>query len=266
MSTEAGLPASSRPEAGRRHAPPRALVVAVVLACMVVALAAATTGPVRYDPHSPLQRLRSLALRPSTTATTASADTTAPSAQQRRPVVTVPVDVVGVLLTGALLALVVRLLMRHRVGVSATSRHGRGQPARPAGVAPSGLADSLAAAAASAAVAMQGRRASKDAVIACWLELEAAALTAGTPRDAAQTPSEFTAAVLAEQHASPQAVATLLRLYHRARFSAAAMPDHAGADAAEALARVAADLQPDRGHQVESAAPAAAARPSGGPS
>lgn len=58
-----------------------------------------------------------------------------------------------------------------------------------------------------------------DAVVAAWLELEAAAADSGVPRDRAQTPTEFTAAVLQATTADAAAIETLLRLYHRARFA-----------------------------------------------
>ena len=58
-----------------------------------------------------------------------------------------------------------------------------------------------------------------EAVVAAWLALEAAAAGTGAPRSPVQTPSEFTAALLRRHHADPDAVGTLLRLYHRARFA-----------------------------------------------
>ncbi|WP_185845935.1 DUF4129 domain-containing protein [Kibdelosporangium aridum] len=57
-----------------------------------------------------------------------------------------------------------------------------------------------------------------DAVIAAWVELEASAARTGIEREPHQTPTEFTAAVLAGQNADEQALRTLRRLYHRARF------------------------------------------------
>lgn len=85
---------------------------------------------------------------------------------------------------------------------------------------------------------------STDAVIACWIRLERAAEHAGAPRSAHETPSEFTAALLAEQDADREAVAEMLALYHRARFGSAPLPDAAGEQAARALRRIAATLRP----------------------
>jgi hypothetical protein len=67
-----------------------------------------------------------------------------------------------------------------------------------------------------------------EAVVAAWLALESAAAGSGAPRGPAQTPTEFTAALLRHHHAEEDAVATLLGLYHRARF--AVSPDLGAAD------------------------------------
>jgi hypothetical protein len=83
-----------------------------------------------------------------------------------------------------------------------------------------------------------------DAVVACWVLLEQAAARVGTPRSAPQTPTEFTVALLAEHHADPDAVDTLLGLYHRARFGSAPLPDEAADKAAQALRRIAGSLAP----------------------
>ena len=58
-----------------------------------------------------------------------------------------------------------------------------------------------------------------DAIVAAWLALEEAAAMIGAPRGPADTPTEFTAAVLAHTPADRIAVGMLLQLYHRARFS-----------------------------------------------
>ena len=83
-----------------------------------------------------------------------------------------------------------------------------------------------------------------DAVVSCWVLLEQAAAGVGTPREAPQTPTEFTAAVLAEHHADRNAVATLLALYHEARFGGSPLPDEAAGIAATALRTISASLSP----------------------
>ncbi|PYG00299.1 protein of unknown function [Georgenia satyanarayanai] len=58
-----------------------------------------------------------------------------------------------------------------------------------------------------------------DAVVAAWLELEAAAASSGVQRAPSDTPTELTTAVLDSTSADPVATRGLLRLYHRARFA-----------------------------------------------
>jgi hypothetical protein len=58
-----------------------------------------------------------------------------------------------------------------------------------------------------------------DAIIAAWMAVESAAEQSGVARDRAQTPTEFTVAVLRRTSADADAIAGLLRLYHLARFS-----------------------------------------------
>jgi hypothetical protein len=64
-----------------------------------------------------------------------------------------------------------------------------------------------------------------DAIVASWLELEQAAAMSGISRSAAQTPTEFTADVLARTAADDRATRELLRLYLQARFSTMAITD-----------------------------------------
>ncbi len=81
-----------------------------------------------------------------------------------------------------------------------------------------------------------------DAVVAAWVALERAAERAGTRRDPAQTPTEFTTAVLASTRVDADAVATLRGLYHRARFGETPLGERDLEAARAALARIAADL------------------------
>lgn len=85
----------------------------------------------------------------------------------------------------------------------------------------------------------------RDAVVAAWVALEDAAALAGAHRDPAQTPTEFTVAVLDRTPADPDAVATLRALYHRARFRDADIDTGDVQTAREALHRLADDLAID---------------------
>ncbi|MPV38492.1 DUF4129 domain-containing protein [Georgenia subflava] len=79
----------------------------------------------------------------------------------------------------------------------------------------------------------------RDAVVAAWLALEAAAAGSGASRQPAQTPTEFTTTVLDATGADREAVDTLLRLYLRARFTTAGRRTTGAADVAAARAALA---------------------------
>lgn len=81
-----------------------------------------------------------------------------------------------------------------------------------------------------------------DAVVACWVLLEDAAARVNSPRSAPHTPTEFTAALLTEHQPDRDAVETLLRLYHQARFGSHPLPDEAALAAGDALRRIATGL------------------------
>jgi hypothetical protein len=99
---------------------------------------------------------------------------------------------------------------------------------------------------------------SRDAVISCWLRLESAAAVAGGGRHPAQTPSEFTVQLLAARSVDRDSLDLLLRLYQRARFGSAALPEAATAQALGALERVAADLSaPQAASDLSGAVPTA---------
>lgn len=79
-----------------------------------------------------------------------------------------------------------------------------------------------------------------DAVVAAWLALEDAAGSSGVRRMPAQTPTEFTVAVLERTSADAEATTELLALYHRARFSRQPIGADEVALASRCLARLAA--------------------------
>ncbi|MEE6287593.1 DUF4129 domain-containing protein [Georgenia sp. MJ173] len=86
---------------------------------------------------------------------------------------------------------------------------------------------------AAARAALAGHAEPDDAVIAAWLELEAAAASSGVDRAPSDTPTELTTAVLGATRADAGATRTLLHLYHRARFAPHAVLD--AADVARAV-------------------------------
>jgi hypothetical protein len=77
-----------------------------------------------------------------------------------------------------------------------------------------------------------------DAIIACWVALEAAAAAAGVPRREAETPSEFTVRVLALGNVSAVELGVLADLYREARFSAHRITEAARDRARSALERL----------------------------
>lgn len=79
---------------------------------------------------------------------------------------------------------------------------------------------------------------SKDAIIAAWLSLENAAKEAGTTRDPAQTPTEFTLQVLADTPATPHAIQELLVLYQQARFTSDPLQSDARSKAIDIMAKL----------------------------
>lgn len=147
----------------------------------------------------------------------------------------------------ALLVLATRLRRRRSLAPEEEPDDGAEAPvgaAPPPEVSASAVDDAVAAAAAE----LEGDRDPRDAVIAAWLRLEAGAAAAGVARRPAQTPTEFTRAVLAGATGGREAEAVddLLHLYHRARFGRRPLPPDAGEQAARALDRVAAALRRTR--------------------
>ena len=84
----------------------------------------------------------------------------------------------------------------------------------------------------------------RNAIVACWLQLEDDVAAAGWPRDAAETSAEYTARVLAAVGLDGEAVATLADLYREARFSTHTMGEADRIRATAALHAVHGSLRP----------------------
>jgi hypothetical protein len=82
----------------------------------------------------------------------------------------------------------------------------------------------------------------RNAIVACWMQLEADAARAGLPRDPAETSAEYTTRVVAAASIDPAPISALAALYREARFSAHDMGDAERDLAAAALERVHAAL------------------------
>jgi hypothetical protein len=174
-------------------------------------------------------------------------DTTNQSSTQLQ--VEVPVQdlvVVGVLMAMALVALLLRR-RRYRPGDESPGT-GLLLRAGPAGSADARPLLDRALAAAEDELAPAVHREPRDAVVACWLRLEEGAAAAGVRRLPAQTPTEFTSALLAgllpgEAGSTGRAALDELRtLYSQARFGSAPLDADAPARAAAALGAVRAGL------------------------
>ena len=87
-----------------------------------------------------------------------------------------------------------------------------------------------------------------DAVIACWVLLEAAAAGAGTAPSPAETPAELVARVLTRHEVTAEPLRRLADLYRTARYSTHPLGEDARAEAQHALTQVRAELT---GHAAE---------------
>ncbi|SED71347.1 protein of unknown function [Ruania alba] len=191
---------------------------------LVVVLAAPLVGSwefePRFEPRDPVQA----------TAPTAELPTAEPRSPAPTPTPTLPESdlhapdlrwllVVGAVLAAlVVLALLVRLLLWLR-------RPTPPAPPEPRGLAGHGEIDEepelpvLHRGVQAAVAHLEQIHEPRDAIVAAWLALEEAAARSGVRRRPAQTPTEFTAAVLTRTGADQEAITRLLRLYHRARFS-----------------------------------------------
>ncbi len=88
---------------------------------------------------------------------------------------------------------------------------------------------------ASAQRAALGRGAPRNAIVECWLRLEATVTDAGVERNPADTSAELTERVLAGHDVDGAAISTLAALYREARFSEHPMGEESRRAAIEAL-------------------------------
>ncbi len=96
----------------------------------------------------------------------------------------------------------------------------------------------------SARAALSGGTA-RNAIVACWMQLERDAATAGLPRLPSETPTEYAERVIGSSSVDPAPIGELAALYREARFSQHELVDEHRVRAAAALERVAAALPRD---------------------
>ena len=139
---------------------------------------------------------------------------------------------IGAVLTAA-------YLWRHRPSL-AWARRLRRRDSSDFDVLPDVAATVSADAAQQRAALRRGRP--RNAIVECWLRLEAAVVAAGIEREPSDTAAELTERVLAEHHVDPAALATLAALYREARFSDHEMGEDTRRAAIEALETVHTEL------------------------
>jgi hypothetical protein len=98
-----------------------------------------------------------------------------------------------------------------------------------------------------ARVALAGGSA-RNAIVACWMQLERDAAAAGLPRAAAETSAEYVERVVAASSVDPAPIRELAALYREARFSRHQLLDDHRSRALAAMNRVEAALR--RGAEV----------------
>jgi len=82
----------------------------------------------------------------------------------------------------------------------------------------------------------------RSAVIACWLRLERAAASAGTPRERSDTSGDLVARMLAQHRVSGPVLDRLAEVYRRARYAPAEVGEAMREEASAALRQLHAEL------------------------
>ncbi|MFI8523702.1 DUF4129 domain-containing protein [Promicromonospora sukumoe] len=221
----------------------RARLALICLLVTVVVLGAATAAPWTFSPpHLPAPEISAPAeSQPPASGELGQAPPQEPDQVDSRWIILVLVTLL-VLLIAVLLTLAARKLLQiRREPTDTTEDHlapGAGTTTLGDDVDLPQLQDAVTRALAH----LDGHPRPRDAVVAAWVALEEAAARAGTSRDPAQTPTEFTATVLAATPAPPTAVTRLRTLYQRARFTDRPVDDTAVDQARTALADIARSL------------------------
>lgn len=235
-STDAGAPNRVRPGTGL-------IVVAVVSLAVVLLAVAASSGPVRVWSDPPVG-VRDEGESPSDTIALGE-----PPQQQDQPSVAMFADEDSWWMR--VLAVAVGLLLVRWAWIVVTgwwqiwrerSRERRSVPPR-AGTALEGGADGPPVTFdLEARLSALRRGTPRNAIVACWCELEDDVAAAGIPRAAAETTAEYTERVLAGASVDAAAVVELADAYREARFSSHPLDDLARERAVSAVRRVHASL------------------------
>lgn len=225
------------------------MTVVALVAVVLLAVLGASTGASWRPGVAPLPDL----LAPRATATPTEDPTDAVSDRADR-VSAVEVSgellpLAGIVLVGVVVGALLRLVMGLRGADVGRPGRAAAVEAAPPAAEPEPDVATLRRGVARAHTLLGAGAAPADGVIAAWLAVEEAAAASGVTRAPSQTSSELTAAVLAATNADPDAVRTLLALYHRARFAMgeAGRTTPADVEQARACLRRLADAWPVRG-------------------
>ena len=208
---------------------------------MALLVLAASSGPVRIWITSPTE------VGTSSVDGTGPLDTIAPqgSVPRRRssgpPWGTLVSQILGVLLivlVVTIVVLVVRLGLWPRTG----RRSRRERRHRQITALPEVNERELEVDADAARIALAGGT-PRNAIVACWMQLERDAAAAGLPRAAAETSAEYAERVVAASSVDPAPIGELAALYREARFSRHELLDDHRARALAAMNRVEAALR-----------------------
>lgn len=229
----------TRPSAQPRSSPLLPLSVGIV--ALLVVIGSALSAPWRAAPRDPGPLLTP---EPQTPDAPEQVPNSAMPGElvpdERSFPLTLVLTIAGLLVLFLLLRFLLNRVSFARGTTADTYEPAGGTVAAPGGAEPEPDLPALRRGVAAAREVLAGAGAPGDAVIAAWLELESAAASSGIDRAPAQTPTEFTTAVLDATRADPQATRALLGLYHRARFAPhAALTDADTARAGDCLERIA---------------------------
>jgi hypothetical protein len=175
------------------------------------------------------------------TSPTATTPTTGPFADLSQ-LPSLPPAVVAViqLVVAGLCLWIVYLILRYawRNAPRMSSRTVPLRPLQPLPALPDELVDT-----ADARLALLKEGEPRNAIVACWVDLEDSASAAGLPRHPAETAAEYTIRVLHTWDIAPAALGGLAELYREARYSRHPVTEEHRARAIERLTTVQQDLQ-----------------------
>jgi len=217
------------------------LAIAIGALAAVLFAAVATSGSVRYADGPPrfLEQLDEVQYSSEIDTESVATDSTSEERDDTElsPFVELVLRIVLWTLIALATALVVTKFWRERPSFGWRRRR---RPEDPFDLLPDAVQAITADAAAQREALQTG--APRDAIVACWLRLEASVIAAGVERRPSDTSTELVERVLGDHQVNPNSLAALAGLYREARFSDHEMTEAARATAISALDQVHAGL------------------------